>query len=185
MPEESTWTSTSGGIRALEWPALVWQRYRACVFDRSGASSIIQFIFIPRGITCCLKSTQLGRWAASSAQLGPVFHAACITCCTEKQLHEEKSGMRPCSRTPCHQHGIQWDPTASQKLQWRRMYVSISLSPCDTKNFAYNMIGPRCNCGAGGGVGLSTCLCIHAEENALLEAGKERIREEAILYCDT
>lgn len=45
--------------------------------------------------------------------------------------------------------------------------------------------GPRCNCGAGGGVGLSTCLCIHAEENALLEAGKERIREEAILYCDT
>ncbi|KAJ5101472.1 hypothetical protein NUU61_003694 [Penicillium alfredii] len=44
---------------------------------------------------------------------------------------------------------------------------------------------PRCNRGDGGGIGLSTCLCIHAEENALLEAGRERIREGAILYCDT
>ncbi|KAJ5102862.1 histidine biosynthesis bifunctional protein hisB [Penicillium argentinense] len=44
---------------------------------------------------------------------------------------------------------------------------------------------PRCNRGDGGGVGLSTCLCLHAEENALLEAGRERIREGAILYCDT
>lgn len=45
--------------------------------------------------------------------------------------------------------------------------------------------GPRCNRGDGGGVGLATCLCLHAEENALLEAGRERIREGAILYCDT
>lgn len=44
---------------------------------------------------------------------------------------------------------------------------------------------PRCNNGGGNGVGLATCLCIHAEENALLEAGRERIREGAILYCDT
>lgn len=44
---------------------------------------------------------------------------------------------------------------------------------------------PRCNEGHGSGVGLGTCLCIHAEENALLEAGRERIREGAILYCDT
>lgn len=46
-------------------------------------------------------------------------------------------------------------------------------------------IGPRCNRGEGGGSGLSMCLCIHAEENALLEAGRERIREGAILYCNT
>lgn len=46
-------------------------------------------------------------------------------------------------------------------------------------------IGPRCNDGRGAGVGLSTCLCIHAEENALLEAGRERIREGSTLYCDT
>jgi dCMP deaminase len=44
---------------------------------------------------------------------------------------------------------------------------------------------PRCNEGQGSGVGLGTCLCLHAEENALLEAGRERIREGSILYCDT
>lgn len=44
---------------------------------------------------------------------------------------------------------------------------------------------PRCNAGHGSGVGLATCLCIHAEENALLEAGRERIRDGAVLYCDT
>jgi len=44
---------------------------------------------------------------------------------------------------------------------------------------------PRCNGGQGCGHGLNTCLCIHAEENALLEAGRERIREGAIIYCDT
>jgi dCMP deaminase len=42
----------------------------------------------------------------------------------------------------------------------------------------------RCNAGAEGGHALATCLCIHAEENALLEAGRERLRE-AVLYCDT
>lgn len=46
-------------------------------------------------------------------------------------------------------------------------------------------LGPRCNRGDGGGVGLSTCLCLHAEENALLEAGRERIRDGATLYCNT
>ena len=46
-------------------------------------------------------------------------------------------------------------------------------------------LGSRCNAGHGAGVSLSTCLCIHAEENALLEAGRERIREGSILYCDT
>lgn len=44
---------------------------------------------------------------------------------------------------------------------------------------------PRCNDGNSSGVGLSTCLCIHAEENALLEAGRERIRDGSVLYCDT
>lgn len=45
---------------------------------------------------------------------------------------------------------------------------------------------PRCNEGGpASGAALATCLCIHAEENALLEAGRERIREGAVLYCDT
>ncbi|KAI0885638.1 cytidine deaminase-like protein [Annulohypoxylon maeteangense] len=44
---------------------------------------------------------------------------------------------------------------------------------------------PRCNAGESSGVSLSTCLCLHAEENALLEAGRERIRDGSILYCNT
>lgn len=44
---------------------------------------------------------------------------------------------------------------------------------------------PRCNSGESSGVSLSTCLCLHAEENALLEAGRERIRDGSILYCNT
>ncbi|KAL7276849.1 Deoxycytidine monophosphate (dCMP) deaminase [Rhizina undulata] len=43
----------------------------------------------------------------------------------------------------------------------------------------------RCNSGVEGGVGLATCLCLHAEENALLEAGRERVGTGAILYCNT
>lgn len=29
------------------------------------------------------------------------------------------------------------------------------------------------------------CVCLHAEENALLEAGRERIGKDAVLYCNT
>lgn len=43
----------------------------------------------------------------------------------------------------------------------------------------------RCNSASSGGSALSTCLCLHAEENALLEAGRERIRDGSVLYCDT
>ena len=46
---------------------------------------------------------------------------------------------------------------------------------------------PRCNDAAGtsGGQSLATCLCIHAEENALLEAGRDRVGGGAVLYCNT
>ncbi|KAH8696977.1 cytidine deaminase-like protein [Phaeosphaeriaceae sp. PMI808] len=44
---------------------------------------------------------------------------------------------------------------------------------------------PRCNAAAKGGTDLSTCLCLHAEENALLEAGRDRIGGSATLYCNT
>jgi dCMP deaminase len=43
----------------------------------------------------------------------------------------------------------------------------------------------RCNSVSRSGVGLDTCLCIHAEENVLLEAGRERIGGGSILYCNT
>ena len=36
------------------------------------------------------------------------------------------------------------------------------------------------------GVGLDECLCLHAEENALLECGRERGGAEGtVLYCNT
>ncbi|RPA82341.1 hypothetical protein BJ508DRAFT_369562 [Ascobolus immersus RN42] len=44
---------------------------------------------------------------------------------------------------------------------------------------------PRCNGGTESGAGLQTCLCLHAEENALLEAGRERVGRGSTLYCDT
>ncbi|BEI85345.1 hypothetical protein CcaverHIS002_0507460 [Cutaneotrichosporon cavernicola] len=44
---------------------------------------------------------------------------------------------------------------------------------------------PRCNGPAKGGQDLSACFCLHAEENALLEAGRERIGPDAIIYSNT
>lgn len=41
---------------------------------------------------------------------------------------------------------------------------------------------PRCN---NNDRALNTCLCLHAEENALLESGRERINGDSILYCNT
>ena len=44
----------------------------------------------------------------------------------------------------------------------------------------------RCNDNTNySGIGLGTCLCLHAEENALLESGRDRIGEGSILYCNT
>jgi len=43
----------------------------------------------------------------------------------------------------------------------------------------------RCNTGGSTGQALDECVCLHAEENALLEAGRERIAEGTILYCNT
>ena len=43
----------------------------------------------------------------------------------------------------------------------------------------------RCNKGEELGQNLSTCLCMHAEENAMLEAGRERVGTNSVLYCNT
>jgi dCMP deaminase len=32
---------------------------------------------------------------------------------------------------------------------------------------------------------VNECLCLHAEENALLEAGRDRIGDDSVLYCNT
>ncbi|OCF55213.1 dCMP deaminase [Kwoniella mangroviensis CBS 10435] len=57
-------------------------------------------------------------------------------------------------------------------------------TPRGTKNC--NMGGcRRCNGSARGGEALDECLCLHAEENALLEAGRERIGNDSVIYCNT
>ncbi|KAF7311046.1 hypothetical protein HMN09_00648100 [Mycena chlorophos] len=44
----------------------------------------------------------------------------------------------------------------------------------------------RCNTNAyPGDAEYSECLCLHAEENALLEAGRERVGLGSVLYCNT
>lgn len=45
----------------------------------------------------------------------------------------------------------------------------------------------RCNEGAPCGTGLDRCLCMHAEENALLEAGRASasLDNGVVLYCNT
>jgi dCMP deaminase len=43
----------------------------------------------------------------------------------------------------------------------------------------------RCNGKAKSGEALDECLCLHAEENALLEVGRERVGDGAVLFCNT
>ena len=65
------------------------------------------------------------------------------------------------------------------------MKVAVSEQGRIFKQLKLMKRGPRCNSGQKAGIDLATCLCLHAEENALLEAGRERIREGSILYCNT
>ncbi|THV07525.1 hypothetical protein K435DRAFT_709550 [Dendrothele bispora CBS 962.96] len=44
---------------------------------------------------------------------------------------------------------------------------------------------PKCNGVVDFKSDLLECVCLHAEENALLEAGRERVGEGAVLYCNT
>jgi dCMP deaminase len=43
----------------------------------------------------------------------------------------------------------------------------------------------RCNGSLLPGKALYECICLHAEENALLEAGRERVGAGAVIYCNT
>lgn len=43
----------------------------------------------------------------------------------------------------------------------------------------------RCNDGNEKQNEFMTCLCLHSEENAIIEAGKDRIGNDSILYCNT
>jgi dCMP deaminase len=41
----------------------------------------------------------------------------------------------------------------------------------------------RCNSGDSSGKNLDLCLCLHAEENAIMEVGKTRITKGSTMYC--
>ncbi|EDU41673.1 dCMP deaminase [Pyrenophora tritici-repentis Pt-1C-BFP] len=65
-----------------------------------------------------------------------------------------------------------------------RRIISTGYNGTSRRNTNCNQGGcARCNSGTSGS--LSACICLHAEENALLEAGRERIGEGATLYCNT
>ncbi|CCH58929.1 hypothetical protein TBLA_0B00860 [Henningerozyma blattae CBS 6284] len=65
---------------------------------------------------------------------------------------------------------------------YRVIATGYNGTPRHLKN-CFNGGCPRCN--DGNSKNLETCLCLHAEENALLEAGRDRVGPNAILYCDT
>jgi len=44
---------------------------------------------------------------------------------------------------------------------------------------------PHCNGSTIPSNPANGCLCLHAEENALLEAGRERVGQDCVLYCNT
>ena len=44
---------------------------------------------------------------------------------------------------------------------------------------------PHCNGTTETQSNCQECLCLHAEENALLEAGRERVGKDCVLYCNT
>jgi len=43
----------------------------------------------------------------------------------------------------------------------------------------------RCNGGTRASSDDEECVCLHAEENALLEAGRDRVGKGSVLYCNT
>jgi dCMP deaminase len=55
---------------------------------------------------------------------------------------------------------------------------------CNGQNYSADKLTDLDKVVAGCGVNLEECLCLHAEENALLEAGRDRITNST-LYCNT
>jgi dCMP deaminase len=43
----------------------------------------------------------------------------------------------------------------------------------------------RCNRGSTRGTALDECICLHAEENAIMELGVSRVQNNTTLYCNT
>lgn len=99
--------------------------------------------------------------------LGFIFHEFCRFSYTSLQLHETKSWLR---------HGEDNRVVATCYNGTPRGITNCNHGGCLRCN------SPDSNTSR---VGLSTCLCLHAEGNALLEAGRSKVEENCILYYNT
>lgn len=123
----------------------------------------------------CLNLQKFQKSLTTSADFG-------ISCILPIQLHETQgrgcSGSRQ-SRT-CYRVSI----SNILPVLTQNVYSSYNGTPRGLKNC--NEGGcPHCNGSANSSAPENGCVCLHAEENALLEAGRERIGKDCVLYCNT
>lgn len=99
------------------------------------------------------------------------------------ELHEAKGGGNPHSRSHYHRNRV--SAAFQPEAVCLKVAVRYNGAPRGVPNC--NEGGcKRCNEGGPSAIdGFEECLCIHAEENALLEAGRERVGKGAVLYCNT
>lgn len=64
------------------------------------------------------------------------------------------------------------------------VYSSYNGTPRGLKNCSEGGC-PHCNATAVPSTLGNACVCLHAEENALLEAGIDRMGKDCVLYCNT
>jgi hypothetical protein len=111
-----------------------------------------------------------------------MFTDISFSCISAIELYETSCWSRSCTGQPCAFHGV-------RNSSHHPKHVLIILN-------RYNGTPrglPNCNQGGCRHCNSSTsylsipceCVCLHAEENALLEAGRERVGQNAVLYCDT
>jgi hypothetical protein len=104
-----------------------------------------------------------------------------FSCIPAIELYETSRWSRPCTRQPCPFHRVK---NFSNHSEHALIMFSYNGTPRGLLNC--NQGGCRhCN-----GTTISVdipyeCVCLHAEENALLEAGRERVGQNAVLYCNT
>jgi dCMP deaminase len=104
-----------------------------------------------------------------------------VSCLTKVQLHETPCWSSFSARQSSHRHRVSWNVEAIdiKHLSDRYNGTARGLINCNEGGC------PECNKTITPVDMPSECVCLHAEENALLEAGRERIGQDAVLYCNT
>lgn len=111
-----------------------------------------------------------------------IFTDIGFSCISTIELYETPCWSSPCTGQPCPFYGVR-----NSSYQLDHVLVILNRYNGTARGLS--------NCNQGGcrhcnGTTLSVgipyeCVCLHAEENALLEAGRERIGQNAVLYCNT